>query len=80
MAEKQQCFLGVFLDFLCDELQIPGMMVAEELLVAADTGLGVEAALRVSRKQLPHLYGRKNPHHSGKPLLFMPHLWQHFFP
>lgn len=33
LAEKQQCLLGVFLHLLSDELQIPGMVVAEKLLV-----------------------------------------------
>lgn len=45
---------------------------------AADTRLGVKAALRVSRKQLPHPYGRKKTHHSesGKN----PQMIKHLFP
>lgn len=74
---RQQRLLGVFLGFLADELQIPGWWQQRSCLWAVGAGLGAEAALRVSRKQLPHLYDRKKkPHHSetGKTPQLVNHL------
>lgn len=64
---KQQHLLGVFLDFCLMSYKYLRWWQQRSYLWAAGTALGVEAALRVSRKQLPHLYGRKKKlHHSER--------------
>lgn len=86
MSKTQQCLLGMFLALLSDELQRPGMVVAEKLLAGCRDWTRSSGQLLGSvDNSLSHLSVREKTYVSerekkpaGKPSLFLPHLWQHF--